>query len=493
MALLLLSLAATVTDARRVYSGHEKGFKAPVQSRGETSSGKPGGSRRPRRKLQTVPNFGSLSFVPQGKGPKKIKSQQPSEAPSVSPAPTYSVAPSASPTRSPAPSAPPSPQPSPAPSPAPSPTPSTSPAPTPLPFETVARIVEGGDVERFSECTKPIPSDATDIADIVLYFDYNMYITPGADPVVPMVKVETRLHPKLAEDFLDCDFGEDGPLVRSISSFPIDRVYQECAEEDVDVQVGSDFGSDCWTVDAGITVEIFYSGTRRRSLEEIDPDVIKSFGDFLNDLFKDDDLKEDGDDIDGLQFVGFTNGFRAETFGVGDEDAATFTGIGAGEQPADEGTSTVVWSSILVGAAAVCLVVVALVAVRRRKGGKDTRELADMVVLEDDLSDDGTGSGSYYTGSLNQSRESNPRRYVQEQPIDKVLVLSDMDAYDDNRTQAGGYSIDPQWAPRDYGEENSNPPTFVATEQRRAALKKLRSPPRGYASRTYVSSDTVDL
>jgi hypothetical protein len=299
------------------------------------------------------------------------------------------------------------------------------------------------------------------------------------------------LHFMMAERFLDCKFDGDTPFeVRAISSLPVDELYQTCAAED------QEFGSDCWIIDASITVEIFYLPARR--FLQADSDVISSFGDFLSASFGasfgDSGLIESGDDIIALKFVGFTNGARDETFdgtddGTDDNADAGTTAAGIGAQPAGVGSTTVIWSSLLVTGAAVCLVVVALLAVRRRKGGYDSKELSDMVVLEDDLSDDGTGS-SYYTGSLSRGRQG---RHDQEQPSNRVLVLSDMDAYDDNRT-SGGYDIDPQWSPRAYGEDNFNPPTFVATDHdRKVSLKSLRSPPRGYASRSYVSSDTVDL
>jgi hypothetical protein len=445
--------------------------------------------RRPSAKLQTRHLQSPLVTTVQshGKGKSK-KSQAPSEAPSVSPAPTHSVSPSSAPTRSQAPSAAPSPTPTGTPTYNPTQSPTTSFSPTPLPFVTVAQVDDStGDVERFSECTRAVPSTATAVADVVLNFDYKIFITEAVDVAPPMSTVESRLHPMLADRFLDCQFDGDTPFeVRAISSFPVDQLYQACAADD---QV---FGSDCYIIDAGITVEIFYLNERR--FLQVDGDVLSSFGTFLSTSFGDGGLIESSDDIIDLKFMGFTNGARVETFSADDDDAGTtVAGIGSA-QPADGGNSTVLWSSLLVGAAAVCLVVVALLAARRRKGGKDSKELADMVVLEDDLSDDGTGSSGYYTGSLSRGRQG---RYVQEQPANKVLVLSDnMDAYDDNRT-SGGYDIDPQWSPRAYGEDHFNPPTFVATDatdhNRKMSLKSLRSPPRGYASRAYVSSDTVDL
>jgi hypothetical protein len=475
--LVLLLLSLVVTDAVSSVQSKHRGARL--------SDGKP-----LSRKLQS-PGINELMTTPQshGKGKSK-KSQAPSEAPSISLAPTHSVSPSSAPTRSPAPSAPPSPRPTGTPTRSPTEAPTLSMSPTPLPFDTVARVIDGtGDVERKSECTRAVPTTATTVADVVLNFDYNMFVTETVDVTVPMSKVESRLHPLLAARFLDCQFDGDTPFeVRAVSSLPVDQVYQTCAAED------QEFGSDCWVIDASITVEIFYLNERR--FLQADSDVISSFGDFLTATFGDSGLMESGDDIIALKFVGFTNGAREGTFAGTDDDADTGTtvaGIGNGAQPADDGSTTVIWSSLLVGAAAVCLVAVALIAVRRRKGGKDSKELGDMVVLEDDLSDDGTGS-SYYTGSLSRGRHG---RNDQEQPSNKVLVLSDnMDGYDDNRT-SGGYDIDPQWSPRAFGEDNFNPPTFVATEttdhNRKMSLKSLRSPPRGYASRAYVSSDTVDL
>jgi hypothetical protein len=493
-ALILLLLSLVVTDA-----------VTPVRSkhRGTTRSSS---EKSHTRKLQSgIVDLQTTTQSHNGKGKSK-KSQAPSEAPSISAAPTNSLSPSSAPTRSPAPSAPPSPSPTGTPTRNPTQAPTTLPtlnptqsptssiSPTPLPFDTVSRVDSTGDVERKSLCTRAVPSTATVAADVVLNFDYNMFVTEAAEDVavdvaLSMSTVETRLHPMLAGHFLDCQFDGDTPFeVRSISSFPVDQVYQNCAAED---QV---FDSDCWIIDAGITVEIFYLNDRR--FLQADSDVISSFGDFLNATFGDGGLIEIGDAIIALRFVGFTNGVREETFTNEDDDTdtgATVAGIGNGPQPADDGTTTVIWSSILVGAAAMCLVVVALMAVRRRKGGKDSKELGDMVVLQDDFSDDGTGS-SYYTGSLSRGRQG---RNDREQHADKVLVLSDnMDAYDDNRT-SGGYDIDPQWSPRAFGEDNFNPPTFVATDatdhNRKMSLKSLRSPPRGYASRAYVSSDTVDL
>jgi hypothetical protein len=112
----------------------------------------------------------------------------------------------------------------------------------------VARVDEStGDVERKSECARAVPSTATVVADVVLNFDYNIFVTEAVDVAVPMSKVESRLHPMLAGRFLDCQFDGDTPFeVRAISSLPVDQVYQACAAED------QEFGSDCWIIDAGI-------------------------------------------------------------------------------------------------------------------------------------------------------------------------------------------------------------------------------------------------
>jgi hypothetical protein len=323
----------------------------------------------------------------------------------------------------------------------------------------------------------------------VLNFDYHMFLTVSADPAVSMAQVEARSHPLLAANFLDCRFDGDTAFeVRAISSLPVDQVFQECAAED---EVSD---QDCWIINAGITVEIFFL-TARRALQEIDANVISQFGDFLTALFRDGALIETDDDLVALEFVGFTTGQQTGTFDATDVDTGTDAGTTGtvagvtGAQPADVGNKTVVWSSLLVVGAAVCLVVVGILAVRRRKGGKDTRELADMVVLDDDLSE----GSSYYHGSYSRGKDG---RQVPEQSGNRVHVLSDMEGYDDNRTE-GGNNFDPQWSPRAFGEDNFNPPTFVATDHNRnlslKSLRSPRSPPNGYASRAYVSSDTVDL
>jgi hypothetical protein len=74
------------------------------------------------------------------------------------------------------------------------------------------------------------------------------------------------------------------------------------------------------------------------------------------------------------------------------DTGTTVAGIGNGPQPADDGEYN---SYGAFGAAAVRLIVVAH-GCPPKKGRKGSKELGDMVVLEDDLSDDGTGS-SYYT------------------------------------------------------------------------------------------------
>lgn len=440
---------------------------------------------------------GGLTVTTLGKGKGKggsQKSARPSQSPSVSPAPTFSVSPSAVPSYSQKPSASPSARPTrrPTKSPtdfptttpsfSPSEIPTTSPQPTPLRFETIGRVTDNGDVERLSTCPDPVPDNANPVATAVLNFQYNLRMEQNVEPDTAVAIIESRLHPAIARPFLDCQFdnADDSDFeVRALSSLPVDEAFQRCKAED------QESGSDCYVVKAGVTVEVFdFADARRRALQEWwFSDVTSSFGSVLTRLFGGRDLIEGGDDIVGLEFVGFTDGITGQLFDADtDEDIPDFSGANRGVQPSDDGNKNVILSSVLVGVAAVCLLVVGALAVRRRKRSK-SREIGDMVALGDDLSE---GDQSSYYG--------NSRRggYPPEQPLDKVMVLSDMEVYDDNHTSSG-FDIDPQWTPRSYDRNNVNPPTFVATEQRRVSMQKLRSPSASYASRSYVSADTVDL
>jgi len=464
-------------SSQRLYAGKSKGQRGLQQFQFPTISGDPF-------------DITITLQMSDGKGKgKSKKSQRPSEAPSVSPAPTYSVSPSAMPSHSQRPSAHPSARPtvSPTLNPTNAPTsfaPTTGPTasvqPTPVPFETVALVTTDGDVERLSECSNPVPNNANPVDDAVLNFQYNMYITQSLDPAQSVAAVESRLHPLLATPFLDCQFDGDTPFeVRAISSLPVDAQLERCALED------ELSGSDCWIINAGVTVQVFDFQRRRRFLQEWwFTNVTSAFGAFLTSLFRGSELIVPGENIVSLKFVGFTDGIVGETFDANNN--AEPLDFGALNQGIDESTGddnkNLILSSILVGFAAVCLIVVgALVA--RRRNGKNSRAVGDLVGLEDDLSDD---------DSIYWRKGQSGRRNIPEQPLDKVMVLSDMEAYEDNRS-SGGYDIDPKWSPRSYSSDNFNPPTFVPTSNMKSSVRGLRGPPNGYSSRAYVSADTVDL
>lgn len=151
-----------------------------------------------------------------------------------------------------------------------------------------------GLLQRNSTCRKSIPSDAMNVQDQLVTFDYATNVLPGSNATLALMAISLRLQGELSQLYLDCNFDPGSDFYTyAVSSLPPDRLgNQSCSDDEA---VG---GYECYTAHGAFTATIFYlpeEDTNRRRLVTIsstisDPNVLNSFSSALEDIFSSDAL-----------------------------------------------------------------------------------------------------------------------------------------------------------------------------------------------------------
>lgn len=406
------------------------------------------------------------------KGGKKSTS-----APTISSPPTTapSASPSAHPTISHEPTMKPSSHPTKAPTLSPSATPSSSPTELPSVNPTISAaptsnkisttLLSNGDALS-STCVEPIPGTGVSSVKFQLVnFTYQVYLTSGSkDPLTSIRALEKQLHSLSLDNYLDCDFNVTKNFyVYSVSSLPLDTIND--GESCTNVPT-NESAFDCYVVQGGLTLEIFY--TSRRRLQQTatlitDPNVVNSLGGFLKQAFDNVTILENTD-LQGADFIGLDN-VGGTTPPNQDYQPGASTGSTQASGPAQ---STVVVSALAVSVAALIFVFVVIVAARRRR---ERRKSLSPRALDDDWYDD-----------QSRSTARSPYEYPSKP---KVFVLSDLEMKStDSRVP---YSPD---------EERSYfaPPKFIPSEDvLNRSRRDLQHPQYEHGDRHYLAEDTVVL
>ena len=289
------------------------------------------------------------SFKPTDQ-PSFSSSEKPTPGPTVSPAPTTGF---------------------------PSPTPSTSfnmNTPTPFPTEVLFDTDESDGL--VSTCIADLPSSGGMTQDEPLAFQYKLFIDPSAITTDKIAAMEQKLHNGLAWQFIQCDFDDASSSTASfkvvgIDSKPTDMASSSTCDE---ISSSNDVPTDpsiCIVAEAALSMTLWYSNENRRLQRQLQTttsnvELRDAVGDYLQESMEDDVFVDD--DILKVEFLGFVNVDGSTTVAGGGDATTTSAALGGGDitQPANK-TAGVAASSVVVGIAAICLIVFGVVAVRHRR------------------------------------------------------------------------------------------------------------------------------
>ena len=310
-----------------------------------------------------------------------------------------------------------------------------------------------------SECTEEIPAGASTVSDQLLAWQYELVVEEGTAFATKIQELEEATHEHLAKLYLDCEYDSEFEVQR-IQSEPFDTIFGNC-ESGV---------PNCVVVDAAVRMNVFYMSRRRRQLQttssEILPNEIATIvGQDLTEMY-DSGLGVEG--VVSTTFKGFTNG---EDTTVNDSNNGDVGSRGVNNvQGTDEATSSsktkIFSSTFAVAGAMIALIIVLVLAVRRRRDKPVDRSLV--------LDTDSEGSpGPPFDNS-------SPR----------VFVLSDAD-YEVRSTDLGAHEA------MSTSGSTFHQPYFVSTnineEELERSMEDLKPRRFYHNSRQYVADDTVDL
>jgi hypothetical protein len=345
---------------------------APTESAAPTEQPSVSPSDRPSLSPSTSPSDQPTISTNPSSTPSNLPSVSPSNKPSMVPSaiPSLSAMPSEQPSQFPSlnPSSSPSYTPTSSPSELPSVSPSVSNVPTDIVFETIRSGDRGGggDVDLKSTCMND--DSLGTIQEQTLAFNYKLYLKNTAtNPQDTASILEELLHFAMTWNFLTCNFDSVAFDVVSIASIPPDTVSDQPCDDPPDPREGSL----CVVVNAGITLSVvFQNGGRELQETNASPEVRESFRDYLKSKMAGGDFIIG--DILQLSFQGFTNVKMdgTETGGTTDRDGISAI-TGDSNVQAILGESNAVTGSAIVAVAAVCLMVVAVLFVRKRNARRD--------------------------------------------------------------------------------------------------------------------------
>lgn len=243
--------------------------------------------------------------------------------------------------------------------------------------------------ESQSTCTSPQPSEADGgyfNQDQLLVFQYFLFIPNivlETDEKVVSI-MEDRIHEGLVQNFLTCNAarGEQSFYVWSISSSPSDTIFSDNCDPDLVasiVETPPD-ESRCVLVQAELNMEVYFPRVRRNlHLTNIthrilrpavttsaDPQVMNESREYLDAAM--DEGAFSGEEDLRMFFLAFI----IEREGHVTIDRGPLTVAGAeGQLMGNRESSRVVGGAMTVAAAAICLIAVAVLALRRRKQRSD--------------------------------------------------------------------------------------------------------------------------
>lgn len=382
-----------------------------------------------------------------------------------------------------------------------------------------------------STCDNPVPTD--DISPLIsqlFAYQVEIQVDPfgGSDSLVEKKAVtsEAMVHEQLAKALLgDCTYqGDTGVAqfarINMHTPDAIIDVKQEgvCPSTIVCYEMAGDFVGDFFMnlpVEPGMAAPATEDGssslvgvggppTRRRSLQQIqqtiqDGTLMTEIGELLKGIY------ENLDTGDGTVFIfkGFTNAAATET--LGDVDTTTDRegpdGVAAVENApqalAEKSNGAI--AGVVLGCAAIVLIAVSVLAVRRRND-QSKGFVMDHIALEDDEYYDDDEDDDFYRDdeALSNPNDILADLHDQEEASmaagttyssRKVYVLSDQDSVSASAEYLGSAS---NYSGR-FGTEEPSQTHFV-TALSKSSLSDLGPAKSNISSnRSYVAEDTVDL
>jgi hypothetical protein len=339
-----------------------------------------------------------------------------------------------------------------------------------------------------STCVNDPPGDTS---EQTFAYNYNLYLSSTVvsdDQVNNQVdSVERRLHLAIASNFLTCDFETTNFQVSSLSSAPQDVIVTDQACDTSEDPTPPD-GAACFVVRAGMSAQVYFDGSRRQLQEpqtQVDQGVLDAFRDYLQTTMADGELLTL--EIVMLSFQGFFNVNLDAGNTTPDDRGDIVAGVqSSGNVNASDGNPLAVGSSVVAFAAA-ALVVVAIVAIRKRNGRRDAylKHLEELSQVSEISLDERGGLGVA------------PRVYLVNEEDNNVDF--DLDSLDENMRET-----EEEYMQHDVHQCASATcpvcrgrtiqPTFLSTDLEHEMRQQL-GPTRFHPNkdRSYRTPDTVDL
>ena len=176
---------------------------------------------------------------------------------------------------------------------------------------------------------------------------------------------------------MDCEYENDWPFeFPELLSSPVDTLIGICPE-------GASDGNVCYDVNGGFISYLFYKPVARRQLEVqnkiLDMRLVQVYGDYLDELFDNGWLRGNYEEIQGMDFMGFTNINTATGTFDGEvddgDDGAAGLNRGDPDQLDDGKKLPVIIAGFALAVAAIVLIVVVVMGFRRRRREREAEEL----------------------------------------------------------------------------------------------------------------------
>ena len=263
-----------------------------------------------------------------------------------------------------------------------------------------------------SACIDPQPSkvdDGTFNEDLLLVFEYILFV-PGTvlenDEKNRIVAImEDEIHEGLAQNFLTCNAaqGDESFYVWSILENPPDFISSDPCDSELvaETNPAPPNGSKCMLVQAELNMHVYFPPIRRHrhlnnddikrilapaSTTNVDHEVMAVFGDYLIRAMSEGTFNDD-ERILQTRFLAFIT----EGEGHATIDRGVLNVAGAeGQLMSGDKKSRVVGGAMTMAAAAICLIVVAILTLRRSKKRSDAfrRHIDDLSTFSDFEKDD---------------------------------------------------------------------------------------------------------
>lgn len=276
-----------------------------------------------------------------------------------------------------------------------------------------------------STCIDPQPSEVdggTFNEDLLLVFEYVLFV-PGTvlkndekDGIVAIM--EDQIHEGLVQNFLTCNAaqGKESFYVWSIFENPRDFISSDPCDSQLvaETNPAPPNGSKCILVQAELNMQVYFPPIRRHrhlnnnddikrilapaSTTNVDHEVMAKFGDYLTRAMSEGTLNDD-ERILQTRFLAFIT----EGEGHATIDRGTLNVAGAeGQLMSGDKRSRVVGGAMTMAAAAIFLIVVAILTLRRNKKRSDAfrRHIDDLSTCSDFEKDD---FGTEIVGDLDSS------------------------------------------------------------------------------------------